>query len=118
MEKISFYTDTHIPYEVVRQLRENGAEVVRCQDVGLADVSDEEHLIYAAEHDHVLITCDHGFENIHWRWMTEGKDHSGIIYCRMSALCTIGTILGNALLIYEDLDGKTTMHNFFWRVEK
>ena len=118
MEKVSFYTGTHIPYEVVRQLREQGAEAVRCQDVGLADVSDEEHLIYAAEHNHVLITCDHGFENIHWRWMSEGKEHSGILYCRMPELCTIKIILENALLIYTDPDGKSVMHNDVWRVKK
>ena len=47
---IAFYTDTHIAKAVALQLRGHGIDVIRCEQVGLADASDVRHLEYATQH--------------------------------------------------------------------
>jgi hypothetical protein len=36
-EKIKFYTDTHIAKAVAVQLRQKGVDIVRCEEVGMAE---------------------------------------------------------------------------------
>ncbi len=57
---IRFYTDTHIARAVAAQLRLRGVEVLRCEDVGLAEVSDQEHMAYAAQNSLAIVTHDQG----------------------------------------------------------
>ena len=101
---IRFYTDTHIPKQVAIQLREKGVDVIRCEDVGLAEADDEEHLEYAAEHGLALITKDFGFRSRHFRWMEESKKHSGIFYCNDRNNSAIGKIVKECLLYVELID--------------
>lgn len=78
--QLKFYTDTHISKAVAVQLRARGIDAVRCEEVGMAEASDEEHLEYAAENGRVIISGDADFRDLHFRWMAEGKTHSGIFY--------------------------------------
>jgi hypothetical protein len=64
--KLRFYTDTHIPRQVAIQLRMKGIEVVRCEEIGMAEADDESHLTYAAENGLALITKDAGFRSRHF----------------------------------------------------
>lgn len=58
---IHFYCDAHIPKQVAEQLRKHDIHVVRCQDVGLDDATDEQHLHYAAQNNLAIITKDDDF---------------------------------------------------------
>jgi predicted nuclease of predicted toxin-antitoxin system len=116
MAKATFYTDSHIPHAAVKQLRGKGVDIVRCQDVGLDHANDSEHLTYASEHGHVMVSCDNDFPVLHWKWLAAEKPHSGIIYCREPDLCKISVIMENILLVHEDQDGKEELQNFLWRV--
>jgi hypothetical protein len=49
MSVLKFYADTHIDKDVAIQLRKKGVDVVRCEDVGMAEADDEAHLDYAAQ---------------------------------------------------------------------
>jgi len=40
---IKFYTDAHVAKAIARQLHSRGVDIVRCQDVGMADADDSEH---------------------------------------------------------------------------
>ena len=55
---LRFYTDTHIDKQVAIQLRTHGVDVVRCEEVGMAEAEDDAHLIYATQHERALITKD------------------------------------------------------------
>jgi len=116
MAKATFYTDSHIPYAAIKQLRAQGVDILRCQDIGMDDDSDIEHLAYSAAHERVMITCDNDFPILHWKWLAAEKTHFSIIYCREPDLCKISIIMENVLLIYEDIDGKEELKNFLWRV--
>ena len=39
--------DVHMPHAVAIGLRRRGVDVVRAQEVGLADANDDEHMKYA-----------------------------------------------------------------------
>jgi len=117
-ERATFYTDAHIHYEVVRQLRAKGVDVLRCQDVKMDNAKDHEHLSYATEQGRIMITCDRDFNDLHYLWIAEGREHAGIIYCQEPDLCTISIILGNVLLIWEEPEGKEQLRNTLWRVQK
>jgi predicted nuclease of predicted toxin-antitoxin system len=40
---MKLYADTHIPKQVAIQLRQKGVDIVRCEDIGLAEADDNEH---------------------------------------------------------------------------
>jgi predicted nuclease of predicted toxin-antitoxin system len=77
---LRFYTDAHIAKAVAEQLRVKGIDVVRCQEVGLADVEDFEHLEYAVREGRVLVTHDADFLRYDSEWRSEGKSHAGIMF--------------------------------------
>lgn len=81
---LKLYTDTHIAKTVAVQLRNRGVDVVRCEEVGLAEVDDYTHLQYATENGRVLVTRDSDFTRIHAEWQQQGKRHGGILYIRGS----------------------------------
>ncbi|HVO70090.1 MAG TPA: DUF5615 family PIN-like protein [Aggregatilineaceae bacterium] len=78
---IRFCADTHIARAVTDQLRAKGVDIVRCEEVGLAEADDVEHLDYAAREGRVIVTQDKDFLRLHSVWQSEGKVHSGIMYC-------------------------------------
>ena len=45
--EIKFYTDEHIPSAVAEQVARRDVDILRCQDAGLRDSSDEEHMALA-----------------------------------------------------------------------
>jgi predicted nuclease of predicted toxin-antitoxin system len=58
---LKFYTDTHIAKAIAVQLRNRGVEVVRCEEVGLAEARDTVHLEYATNHGLAVVTHDDDF---------------------------------------------------------
>jgi predicted nuclease of predicted toxin-antitoxin system len=92
---LKFYTDTHIDKQVAMQLRQQDIDVIRCEDVGLAEADDETHLVYAAEHGYALITKDVGFQARHFQWLQDGKSHGGIFFCSDRNHAAIGKIVSD-----------------------
>lgn len=76
---LGFYFDTHIAKAVAVQLRNKGVEVVRCEEVDMADASDEEHLDYATTHDLIIVSQDDDFLKLNAQWNLDSKFHSGIM---------------------------------------
>jgi predicted nuclease of predicted toxin-antitoxin system len=79
LSEIKFYLDTHIAKAVAVQLRARGVDVVRCEEVGMAEADDPVHLEYAAREGRVLVSQDDDFAAHHAQWQREGKKHSGIM---------------------------------------
>lgn len=76
---LTFYFDTHIAKAVATQLRVKGVGVVRCEEVGMAEASDEDHLQYATEHGLVMVSQDDDFLALDSQWHTKEKQHAGIM---------------------------------------
>ena len=95
MSLLKFYTDTHIDKQVAVQLRQRGVDVVRCEEVGMAEAEDESHLVYAAGHGLALITKDAGFRDRHFQWIAEHRSHGGIFFCADRHAAAIGKIVRN-----------------------
>ena len=102
MSKLKFYTDTHIDRQVAVQLRQKGIEVIRCEEVGLAEADDEAHLNYAAQHELALISKDADFRLLHFAWLHRGKNHHGIFFCADRHTAAVGKIV-NVCLVYAQL---------------
>lgn len=110
MSLLKFYTDTHIDKQVAIQLRQKGIDVVRCEDVGMAEADDEAHLEYASKNRLALVTKDAGFRVRHFKWLSEGKVHYGIFFCADRHIAAIGMIV-NACYEYHQLveEGAATL---------
>lgn len=78
-ERLRFYLHTHIAKAVADSLRAQGVDVVRCQEVDLADASDAEHLAYTAREGRVMMTHDADFARLDSAWRATGKTHAGIM---------------------------------------
>lgn len=118
MAGLRFYTDTHIDKQAAIQLRLRGMEVIRCQDVGMANVSDETHLIYACERQLVVITKDADFRQLHYQWLLEDKKHYGIFYCSDRQISAVGKIVTacdtyNQLLVSGVATTEDFINHFF-----
>jgi len=79
MNTLKFYTDTHVPKAVAIQLRAQGIEVIRCEEVGLAESDDVEHLEYATSKGCTLVSHDLDFVQLHSQWLHDGQRHCGIV---------------------------------------
>ncbi|MCB0629714.1 MAG: DUF5615 family PIN-like protein [Saprospiraceae bacterium] len=76
MAKLKFYTDEHISKAVVRGLKARGIDAESCVDLGMRTSTDEEHLIFAAGQQRVIVTYDNDFLKLH----QSGLRHAGIAF--------------------------------------
>lgn len=112
---LRFYTDTHVDKQVAIQLRQRGVIVIRCQDVGLADATDQEHLSYAVQAGLSVITKDDDFADLHYRWLEHQQPHCGIFLHRNRQQAAIGEIVNTCyeyyLLIEEGIGALDDVYN-------
>lgn len=65
---------------LVQRLRQAGYVVQTPLEVGLAGVSDADHLAYAARNGYPLLTKDaRDFKSLHDEWQAQGRSHAGIL---------------------------------------
>lgn len=104
---LKLYTDKHMPKAVATQLRLRGFDVVRCEEVGMGDASDEAHLIYATGEGRVVITGDADFLRLHDKWQAVGKTHGGIMHlaAHIQGPAGTGVIVRTVLMYHELIDG-------------
>lgn len=103
VESLKFYTDKHIPKSVALQLRSRGVDVVRCEEVGLAQADDETHLRYATQQNRAVVTRDTDFLRLHSQWMQQGNQHSGIMFLHdyLQGEGSVGPIVKELFSYYE-----------------
>jgi hypothetical protein len=119
--QIKFYTDAHIPKSVIEQARLHGVDIVRCEDVGMKQASDEEHLEYALREGRVMVTADEDFLRLDATWRQAGKTHAGIVYIYPERQGVVGAIVREIVFLHQAVAaGAATpeeMHNDIWRVK-
>ena len=96
-----FYTDTHIPKQVAIQLRNKDIDVIRCEEVGLAEVDDETHLEYAITNKLCIITKDDDFLSLHANILKTDRIHHGIFFSSKRDNPAIGEIITACLGYFE-----------------
>lgn len=98
-DQIWFYCDTHIPRAVALGLRRRGIDVVRAEEVELAEATDKVHMAFALRDKRVIVTQDAGFiERI-----KKGEENCGIAFCEQGSR-GIGEMISGLVLIYEVLE--------------
>ncbi len=120
---IKFYTDSHIAKAIAVQLRNRSVDIVRCQDVGMDDADDIEHLEYAASQGRTVITGDEDFLVLDAQWRRSGKHHAGIIYLPPDRKDAIGTIVAYVVFLHQAIaagaaDLVTDIYNQVIRIER
>jgi predicted nuclease of predicted toxin-antitoxin system len=76
---LKFYLDTHIAKAAAVQLRSKNVDVMRCEEVNMAEASDEEHLVYATNHGRIMVSQDDDFNILNVQWQEVGRSHAGIM---------------------------------------
>ncbi|MEG5015611.1 MULTISPECIES: DUF5615 family PIN-like protein [unclassified Microcoleus] len=76
----TIYTDEDVSRLVANLLLARGFDVTTTSEQGMLSKSDSQQLAYAASIERCLLTHNRvDFERLHLDYMTEGKQHSGII---------------------------------------
>ncbi len=101
---LKYYFDTHIPKAVAIQLRQRRVDVVRCEEVNLAEVDDTEHLEYATAQERTLVSHDADFRDLHSLWIGQGLSHAGIMVFNRRFQGDIGKLVRELHEIYRLLE--------------
>ncbi|HSF74929.1 MAG TPA: DUF5615 family PIN-like protein [Microcoleus sp.] len=76
----TIYTDEDVSRLVATLLLARGFDVTTTSEQGMLSKSDSQQLAYAASIERCLLTHNRvDFERLHLDYITEGKQHSGII---------------------------------------
>ena len=96
--KIRLYLEEDsMSHALVRGLRARGVDVVTALEEGMSERDDEEHLEFAAKIGRALYSFNVAdFYDLHSRFLSEGKDHAGVILTRQQQF-TIGEQLRRLL---------------------
>lgn len=76
---LRFFFDTHIAKSAALQLRAKGVDVVRCEEVDMADALDEDLLQYATDENRIMVSQDDDFLALDAQWKQASRQHSGIM---------------------------------------
>lgn len=98
---LKFYTDTHIAKAIAIQLRNRGVDIVRCEDVDMAEADDYQHLEYATIGGRALVSHDRDFLRIHGEWQLQAKQHAGIFFVQPDLQGRIGSVVKLLMEYYE-----------------
>lgn len=75
------YLDEHISHRLAAQLRQYGFDATSTFETGMGEASDDELLAYAASQQRTIVTFNHkDFAIFHAEYMTENKEHWGIVF--------------------------------------
>ena len=99
-----FYTDTHIAKAVALQGRRAGVDIIHCEEVGLAEAEDFEHLEFAAAQGRTVISADEDFPILHAQWKATGRTHAGIIYVQPYRKDQIGMIVAYIAFVHQAIE--------------
>jgi len=78
--KVKIYTDESVDIAIVKGLKRLMIEAQSCQDANKLGLTDRQQLCYAYENGFVLFTHDDDFIKLNAEYVSQGKEHCGIIY--------------------------------------
>lgn len=95
---VGLLLDVHVPRAIALALRLRGVDVRSAQAEGLATLTDEDLLTWAATAGRALVTSDHDFLVIADRWQAAGRGFPGIVFFHPMRV-SIGDAVRDLLLI-------------------
>lgn len=101
---LKLYTDGHIGLSIINQLKSRGVDIERCEDIGMKDASDIEHLNYATQNNRTLVTHDNDFVRLDNIWKTQKKVHCGIIRISSSYMGNVGVIVNYLHFLHQAIE--------------
>lgn len=79
-QRIKIYTNESVHVAIAEGLKRRGIDARSCRDVGNYGLTDEQQLGYACKNGFVIFTHDDDFLKLSAKYMTQGKEHPGMIY--------------------------------------
>jgi len=78
--KVRLFLDEDVHTALAVALRKRGHDAVQALEEKRLGLPDESQLTFAAAENRCLVTFNVGdFVRLHNRWLTEGRDHAGLI---------------------------------------
>jgi len=100
---VPIYFDVHVDKAIHDQLRLRGVDVLRAQDDGAAESTDEVLLDRATRLGRIIFTQDVRFKALAENWQRQGKLFGGMIFGNQLGV-TIGTYVKDLELIAKATD--------------
>ena len=100
---VSLYLHVHVDKAIHDQLRLRGVDVLRAQDDGAGEMTDEELLQRSTQLGRVLFTQDIRFKAMAEDWQREGREFAGLLFGNQRG-ATIGTYVQDLELIAKASD--------------
>ena len=97
------YLDVHVDKAINDQLRLRGVDVLRAQDDGAAEYSDEDLLQRATDLARLVFTHDNRFRAMAEDWQRAGKTFAGLLFGNQLGV-TVGTYVKDLELIAKATD--------------
>lgn len=101
-DKIRIYTDESVDIAIAKGLKCLGVEASSCQDANKFGLSDSQQFNYAYENGFALFTHDDDFLKLNAEYISQGKEHCGVIYTHQKDY-SIGECIRRLKLIVDIL---------------
>ena len=95
---VPLYLDVHVDKAIHDQLRLRGVDVLRAQDDGAGEMTDEKLLQRATELRRIIFTQDSRFKAMAEDWQRQGKTFAGLLFGNQLGV-TVGTYVKDLELI-------------------
>jgi hypothetical protein len=100
---VQLYFDVHVDKAIHDQLRLRGVDVLRAQDDGAAEMTDEQLLQRTTQLGRVVFTHDTRFKALAEDWQRQGKAFAGLLFGNQLGV-TVGTYVKDLELIAKATD--------------
>ena len=110
MSKIRIYTNESASVAIAEGLKRRGVDAFSARDAGNLGLTDEEQLIFAVKERVTVFTHDTDFLQIAAKWLDEGKNHQGIIYCHQNRY-SIGECVRNLRMLTAMLSSENMVNH-------
>jgi predicted nuclease of predicted toxin-antitoxin system len=100
---VQLYLDVHVDKAIHDQLHLRGVDVLRAQDNGASEMTDDELLHHATELGRIIFTQDIRFKVMAEAWQRHGKHIYGLLFGNQLGI-TIGTYVKDLELIAKATD--------------
>ncbi len=106
---VALYTDADVNKKLAAKIREHGFDATSALEVKTNSLDDEPQLEYAAAQDRAILTHNQQhFAPLHEKWLSEGREHAGII---LSPRIEIGELLRRTLRLLDQVTADEMRNN-------
>ena len=107
---VRLYVDADITPKLAHALRSRGHDAISAHEVGNAEVSDAEHMAFAASQGRTLLTCNaQDFTPLFEDYWFAGTEHSGVV---VSEQLELGEMLRRVTAFLDTLTADEMRNNW------